>query len=110
MNIITKNVKIFDKNNPNFTIINTDEEIIDLFKEKSIPVVLDDLPLKIHLDNIKIEKVIGIVKSVNGFVNNELFGDVYLWEKEDSNKIFSNYEVTVDNNLKILSIIAIQFK
>ena len=109
--VTVKNIKIFDKNNPNFTIINTDEEIIELFKDKNIPVLLDDLPLKVHDDKIKTERVIGVVKEATMFVGSELFGEIFFWKKEDSDKKFSNYEVIVDpnNNLKILSVMGIQF-
>jgi CRISPR/Cas system-associated endonuclease/helicase Cas3 len=31
--VTIKNIKIFDKNNPNFTIINTDEEIQEIYGE-----------------------------------------------------------------------------
>jgi len=109
--VTVKNIKIFDKNNPNFTITNTNEEIINLFSNKNVPVFLDDLPLKIHDNTQKVERVIGVIKEATRFVGSELLGEVFFWKEEDSHKTFFNYEVILDSedNSKISLVMGVQF-
>jgi hypothetical protein len=97
------NVKIFDKNNPNFKIIQTDEEIIKLFNGNT-PICSD----------FEDHNVIGYIKPNNiiGFIGNNLFADVMI-DSYYMNKRFKNYEVSVerqdDQSLKILNVCNILF-
>ena len=82
------NVKIFDKNNPNIKILNTDESIITLFKDSSVPIEYCENPEK--------NEVIGFVSKVGEFVGTELFGDITFWGKEYSDYKFRNYCIEID--------------
>lgn len=82
------NVKIFDKNNPNIKILNTDESIIALFDGGTVPIEYCKTPE----DN----EVIGFVSKVGEFIGTELFGDITFWGKEYSNYEFRNYCVEID--------------
>lgn len=96
-------VKIFDKNNPNFKIKQTDEELIALF-DYNVPICHD------YEDH----GVVGYIKpkDIIGFVDNELFADVIV-DTYHMNKRFKNYEVSVeeadDKSLKILKILTVLF-
>jgi hypothetical protein len=83
-----KNVKIFNKNNPNIKILNTDESIISLFKDNPIPVEYCKTPEE--------NEIIGFVSGVGEFVGTELLGDVTFWGQEYSNYEFKNYCVEID--------------
>jgi hypothetical protein len=82
------NVKIFDKNNPNIKILNTNESIIALFKDSSVPIEYEETPE----NNI----VIGFVSKVGEFVGTELFGDITFWGENYSEYKMKNYCVEVD--------------
>ena len=82
------NVKIFDKNNPNIKILNTDESIISLFKDSSVPIEYEETTE----NNI----VIGFVSKVGEFIGTELFGDITFWGEEYPNYEFKNYCIEID--------------
>ena len=60
------NILIFNRNNPNFNIKETNEEIASLFINKDVRVINNDK-----------KQMIGIVVGVRGWVGDELYGDVY---------------------------------
>jgi len=82
------NIKIFDKNNPNIKILNTDESIITLFKNNDVPIEYCETPEK--------NEVIGFISKVGEFIGSELFGDVTFWGENYSTYELKNYCVEVD--------------
>jgi hypothetical protein len=89
---------IFKKNNPNFTITNTNEEISELFKGKYIPVLIGD------------NKIVGFVKDIEFWSNENLIGDIWVWDSGNFYPVFKNYEAYVDENMKIIGIACIEFE
>lgn len=88
---------IFKKNNPNFIITNTNEEIEEMFKNKNVPVLVGD------------NEIIGFVKDVEFWSNDDLIGDIFVWDQESFYPVFKNYEVEVDENRKILRVDCVEF-
>jgi hypothetical protein len=122
--MILNNVKIFDKNNPNFVISNTDKEITELINNKDIPITIyGRLPLE-HLNPVKTktsyhylsnkEKIcginIGIIKNVTKIENNIFYGTVFLFQEYYKDSIFNNYEVQVNDDMSIKYIETVEFK
>jgi hypothetical protein len=89
---------IFKKNNPNFTITNTDEEISELFKDKYIPVLVGD------------NKIVGFVKNIEFWLDENLIGDILVWDSNNFYPVFKNYEVYVDKDMKITGIACIEYE
>jgi hypothetical protein len=85
VNVVKANgIIIFDKDNPNFFIKNSNDEIIEMFKNKYVPILYK-------------EKIIGFVSDTEFFAENKLIGDVILW-LENNDKIplnLKNYEFQV---------------
>jgi len=115
--ITINNIKVFDKNNPNITILNTDEEIVNMLKDK--PIILDDLPLDYDIIKLNKTEVIGIIKEITKIDSGEFYGTIWLYDKKYENYIFKNYEVSIkydledrdenDNRYIIESILGIEF-
>jgi len=89
---------IFDKNNPNFIITNTDEEISELFKNKHVPILAGN------------NGIIGFVKDVEFWTGEKLIGDVLIWDVSRFSTVFENYEVFIDDNKKITKICSIKYE
>ena len=122
--MILNNVKIFDKNNPNFVISNTDKEITELINNKDIPITIyGRLPLE-HLNPVKTKTsyhylsnkekicgiIIGIIKNVTKIKNNIFYGTVFLFQEYYKDSIFNNYEVQVNDDMSIKYIETVEFK
>jgi uncharacterized protein YuzE len=86
---------IFKKDNLNFVITNTNEEIEELIK--NVPVLIND-------------DIVGYVKGVEFWYENNLIGDIFVWNPENFYPVFKNYEVYVDENRKITGIACIEFE
>ena len=96
-NPITVNgMHIFDRNNPNFEIVDTNEEIRMLFmdKWKPVPVVVKN-------------KIIGIVSDTEFWFEHYLLGDLYIFNQADFQYQFENYMVTI--NVKTNKIIEVNW-
>lgn len=91
------NILIFNRNNPNFNIKETNEEIASLFINKDVRVINNDK-----------KQMIGIVVGVRGWVGDELYGDVYFWVERDNVYSFDNYAVEVEEG-KIIRIAYLEF-
>ena len=91
------NILIFNRNNPNFNIKETNEEIASLFINKDVRVINNDK-----------KQMIGIVVGVRGWVGDELYGDVYFWVEKDNVYSFDNYAVEVEEG-KIIRIAYLEF-
>lgn len=105
---LLKNVKVFDKNNPHFTIKQTNEEILNLFMEDRVPILKNELPAESEE-----WKIIGFVSNDRDFVfiESELFADAWVRDEYKDAK-FKNYEVQVEhcgNDIYISKIMCIQF-
>jgi hypothetical protein len=93
-------VVVFNRNNPNFKISNTDEEILKLFRNHPVPILEKDT-----------QNIIGFVRDVEFFTNDGLLiGDIMIWDMKKYNRfVFYNYEVVIKDN-KITEICCIEFR
>jgi hypothetical protein len=94
-------IKIFDRNNPNFEVKNSNEEIESLFHaHHSIPILAKGT-----------NEVIGIVKDTEFWTDSgNLIGDVLIWDMDKYRSyIFSNYEIIIDKDFNITEICCIEF-
>lgn len=79
--------QIFDKDNPNFTIVDDDGMIEWLFEHRFVPVVSE-----------KLDKIIGLVTKPDIWRGNMLYGNIIFLDFEFSNFSFKNYKVTLDED------------
>ena len=91
------NILIFNRNNPNFDIRETDKEIENLFINKDVRVINNDK-----------KQMIGIVVGVRDWIGDELYGDVYFWVERDNVYSFDNYAIEVEEG-KIIRIAYLEF-
>ena len=88
-------VVIFRKDNPNFEITETHDEIVALFKKNPVPVEIRG-------------KIVGIVRDVEFWANeDELIGDILFWIKPPEYMTLVNYGVRIDDdgNIELISFI-----
>lgn len=91
------NILIFDRNNPNFNIKETNEEIVEMFRNKDVRVINDDK-----------KQMIGIVVGVREWHGSKLYGDVYFWSGADITYMFDNYGIEIDGD-RIVRVAYIEF-
>jgi len=89
-------IVVFDRNNPNFDILETDDEIIDLFKRYPVPVIVKD-------------KIVGFVKEIEFWSKNKLIGDLWVWDLINFNVELKNYQVQLKEDGHILQISCIEY-
>ena len=85
------NIKVFDFNNPNFTIPNSKEEILEMFQNEAIPIVTQIAENEKVLPKEELSCVGIIVSHTAKLIDDEIYADVYV-----NNNIkgeFVNYEV-----------------
>ena len=111
--------KLIPINNPNYQIKETAEELLEIVKNNSnIPVISanmkeccdNKLPITWSNDN-----VIGLVADKETYVHEPtiedgwIFGDILLFNSNDSDKQWTNAMVTVDDNMYITSFNCVEY-
>ena len=89
-------IVIFDRNNPNYSILETNDEIVGLFKKYPVPVIVKD-------------EIVGFVKDVEFWSNDKLIGDLLIWGMINFNIELKNYQVQLGDNGRIQLISCIEY-
>jgi len=96
-----ENKIIFNRNNPNFEIKQSNEEISKMFKNDE-----DNICVPVVINN----KIMGFVKHVKFWDGDFLFGDILFQRCPELAIEFFNYEVTIDENDNVVSVDQIEYR